>query len=252
MIAKWQLCGFIHGVMNTDNMTVSGETIDYGPCAFMDAYDPETVFSSIDTHGRYSYENQPKIAVWNLSRLAETLLPLFHQDEDVAVKLAQEEVTGFWSLYQNYWLTGMREKLGLSDKQSEDELLIKDLLKLMQAYGTDYTNTFRVLTLDKKDDMELFRQADFHTWYERWQSRLKRQAKSTEEIKSLMKSRNPAVIPRNHRVEDALNAAEQGDFSLMNKLLDVLKNPYGYTPDQEEYAAPPDASSCCYKTFCGT
>jgi uncharacterized protein YdiU (UPF0061 family) len=252
LIAKWQLVGFIHGVMNTDNMTISGETIDYGPCAFMDTYDPTTVFSSIDKQGRYAYENQPKIAVWNLARLAETLLPLLHDDERKAVKMAQEEVTRFWEIYQDYWLTGMKAKLGLDNHEAEDEALIKDLLQLMLQFQADYTNTFRSLTLNLKDDMTLFSSTHFDQWHNQWQERLSRQAKSKDEIKILMKRHNPAIIPRNHHVEEALNAAEKGDLNVMNKLLDVLSNPYGYTTEQEEYSKLPVVTSCCYQTFCGT
>ena len=252
LIAKWQLVGFIHGVMNTDNMAISGETIDYGPCAFMDVYHPATVFSSIDRHGRYSYENQPKIAAWNLARFAETLLPLLHDDENEAVRLAQEEITSFWDLYQNRWLLGMRAKLGLHDEEPGDGLLINHLLQLMQKYQADYTNTFRSLTLDQKDDMELFSKTDFHNWNGRWQARLEQQAKSEGEIKALMKGHNPAVIPRNHRVEEVLAAAEKDDFDLLHKLLSALKNPYEYTSAQEEYTKPPAPASCRYQTFCGT
>ena len=250
LIAKWQLAGFIHGVMNTDNMAVSGETIDYGPCAFMDAYHPNTVFSSIDTYGRYAYRNQSKIAVWNLSRFAETLLPLIHGDENEAVRLAQEEVAGFWETYQNHWLAGMRAKLGLYSEEAEDELLINDLLQLMRQSGADYTNTFRSLTLGKRDDLLL--SPNFQKWYARWQERLARQTKSSDDIRTLMQRSNPAVIPRNHRVEEALDAAENGDYTIIEKLLYILNNPYGYTSEQEEYSKLPASAACRYKTFCGT
>ena len=150
LIAKWQLVGFIHGVMNTDNMTISGETIDYGPCAFMDTYDPETVFSSIDTQGRYAYGNQPNIAGWNLARFAETLLPLLHENQEEAVKLAQDAISDFPKLYHSNWLAGMRAKLGIYNEEVEDESLIEELLSMMQKYGADYTNTFRALTFDKR------------------------------------------------------------------------------------------------------
>ena len=253
LIAKWQLAGFVHGVMNTDNMAVSGETIDYGPCAFMDAYNPAVVFSSIDTQGRYSYENQPKIAAWNLARFAETLLPLLHDDMSEAVRLAQGEVSSFFGLYQSHWLAGMRAKLGLFDEEAGDEILINDLLELMRQYQADYTNTFRALTLDKRDDdIKLFSAPDFQRWNERWQARLVRQTKAEDEIKALMKAHNPAVIPRNYRVEEVLAAAEKGDISATEKLLHALNNPYGYTAKQEEYAKPPEDASRPYKTFCGT
>jgi uncharacterized protein YdiU (UPF0061 family) len=251
LIAKWQLVGFVHGVMNTDNMAVSGETIEYGPCAVMDAYNPTTVFSSIDTHGRYSYENQPKIAVWNLAHFAETLLPLMYDDVNEAVRLAQEEIERFQDLYHDHWLEGMRSKLGLFNEETKDESLINDLLQLMQQHQADYTNTFRSLTLDD-NDMELFSTPDFQYWNDCWQTRLARQTKSRDEIKTFIKNHNPAVIPRNHRVEEALDAAEKGDLDVLHKLLNILKNPYGYTPEQEEYSRLPGSASCRYQTFCGT
>jgi len=252
LISKWQLVGFIHGVMNTDNMTISGETIDYGPCAFMDVYHPTTVFSSIDTHGRYSYENQPKMAAWNLARFAETLLPFLHDDENKAVRLAQEEVSRFWDLYQNYWIAGMRAKLGLHNEEAEDQLLIKDLLELMQQHQADYTNTFQSLTMDKNDGQTLFSNLDYNHWHERWQVRLGQQLKSKDESKELMKSHNPAIIPRNHLVEEALDAAEEGNLNKMHQLLIALDNPYGYTPEQEAFSKFPAPESCHYQTFCGT
>lgn len=252
LISKWQLVGFIHGVMNTDNMAISGETIDYGPCAFMDVYDPTTVFSSIDTHGRYSYGNQAKMAVWNLARFAETLLLFLHDDKNKAVSIAQEELAKFESLYQEHWLSGMRAKLGLYNNEVEDLSLIKDILQLMQQHKADYTKTFQSLTFDKDDGQNLFSSPDYHQWHERWQARLSRQSISKDESKELMKSHNPAIIPRNHRVEEALAAANEGDLSKMHKLLDALKNPYRYTPEQEEFSALPAPEFCHYKTFCGT
>lgn len=252
LISKWQLVGFIHGVMNTDNMSICGETIDYGPCAFMDVYHPTTVFSSIDIHGRYSYENQPKMAAWNLARLAETLLPLLHDEENEAVRLAQKEISNFGDLYQNHWLSGMRAKLGLYNEESEDQLLIKDLLQLMQQHQADYTKTFQFLTLDKNDGQTLFSSPDYHLWHERWQTRLSKQSRSKYEIKELMKSHNPAIIPRNHQVEEVLDAAEKGDLSKMHQFLSALDNPYGYTPEQEKFSTLLAPEFCHYQTFCGT
>lgn len=252
LISKWQLVGFIHGVMNTDNMAISGETIDYGPCAFMDVYDPTTVFSSIDTHGRYSYGNQAKMAVWNLARFAETLLLFLHDDKNKAVSIAQEELAKFESLYQDHWQSGMRAKLGLYNNEVEDLSLIKDILQLMQQHKADYTKTFQSLTFDKNDGQNLFSSPDYHHWHERWQARLSRQSISKDESKELMKSHNPAIIPRNHGVEEALAAANEGDLSKMHKLLDALKDPYRYTPEQEEFSALPAPEFCHYKTFCGT
>ncbi|ACV62984.1 protein of unknown function UPF0061 [Desulfofarcimen acetoxidans DSM 771] len=253
LIAKWQLVGFIHGVMNTDNMALSGETIDYGPCAFMDVYDPATVFSSIDTHGRYAYGNQPNIAAWNLARLAETLLPLLHDKQEKAVKKAQEAISDFAELYHHNWLAGMRAKLGIFNEEIEDESLVDNLLIMMQKYRADYTNTFRALTFDKPEDTDLFGNTDFAQWYELWQARLGRQQETKDSSHQLMRNSNPAIIPRNHRVEEALEAvAKQGDFSVMERLLDVLSRPYAHSPEQADYSTLPELSSCPYRTFCGT
>lgn len=252
LIAKWQLVGFIHGVMNTDNMSISGETIDYGPCAFMDVYDPETVFSSIDTQGRYSYGNQPFLAGWNLARFAETLLPLLHDNLEQAIELAQDQLSGFNELYQTNWLEGMRAKLGIFNEEAEDEALINGLLSMMKKYRVDYTNTFRALTLDAMDETALYGTQEFSQWYELWQARLSRQQQSQASSNQLMRDSNPAVIPRNHRVEAALEAAvKQGDYSVMKQLLTVLSNPYEYSAEQTEYAKVP-TSTVPYRTYCGT
>ncbi len=253
LIANWQLVGFIHGVMNTDNMALSGETIDYGPCAFMDAYDPKTVFSSIDIQGRYAYGNQPNIAGWNLARFAETLLPLLHNDQAQAVKLAQDAISGFPELYHCNWLAGMRAKLGIINQQAEDEALINNLLSMMQKYGADYTNTFRALTFDRPKDTPLFGTAEFSQWHELWQARLVRQQEPKAVSHQLMQDSNPAVIPRNHRVEAALEAAvKREDLSLMQGFLDVLSNPYAHSPEQADYTTLPAPSTHPYRTFCGT
>jgi uncharacterized protein YdiU (UPF0061 family) len=253
LIAKWQLVGFIHGVMNTDNMTISGETIDYGPCAFMDVYDPATVFSSIDRQGRYAYGNQPHIAGWNLARFAETLLPLLHDDEEQAIKLAEDAISDFGELYHSNWLAGMRAKLGIFNEETQDESLIEDLLSMMQKYGADYTNTFRVLTFDRQEDTVLFGTPEFAQWNELWQARLGRQQEEKDSSQQLMRSSNPAVIPRNHRVEAALEAAvEQGDYSVMERLLEVLSDPYAHSPEQTDYCTLPAPSTRPYRTFCGT
>lgn len=253
LIAKWQLVGFIHGVMNTDNMALSGETIDYGPCAFMDTYDPATVFSSIDQQGRYAYGNQPNIAAWNLARFAETLLPLLDEDHAQAVQLAEEAISEFSDLYHHHWLAGMRAKLGIFNEELQDESLIKGLLGMMKKYHADYTNTFLALTFDKLGDSALFDSTEFTQWYELWQSRLGRQEEPKTSTHELMRSSNPAVIPRNHRVEEALEAAEQqGDYSVMERLLDVLSRPFAHTPNQADYSTLPEPSNCSYRTFCGT
>ncbi|MCM3080982.1 protein adenylyltransferase SelO [Brevibacillus invocatus] len=253
LIAKWQLVGFIHGVMNTDNMAISGETIDYGPCAFMDAYDPATVFSSIDVQGRYAYGNQPYIAAWNLARYAETLLPLIHENADVAVKMAEDEIKKFPALYQHQWLQGMRAKLGIFSEETEDEDLINRLLSIMQENRADFTNTFRALTNDKPEDTGLFCSTEFTQWHEQWHARLGRQQESKAASLELMRKSNPSVIPRNHRVEEALEAAvEQGDYSVMEKLLEVLSHPYVYDQVIDETYTQPMQSNRPYQTFCGT
>jgi uncharacterized protein YdiU (UPF0061 family) len=252
LIAKWQLVGFIHGVMNTDNMTISGETIDYGPCAFMDEYDPATVFSSIDIQGRYAYGNQPYIGGWNLARFAETLLPLLHVNQEQAVKLAEDAISDFSELYHSNWLAGMRAKLGLFNEDTQDEALINGLLSMMKKYRADYTNTFRALTFDTPEDTVLFGTPEFAQWHELWQARLGRQQESKASLNQLMRNSNPALIPRNHRVEAALEAAvEQGDYSVMERLLDVLSNPYAHSTEQAEYSTLPE-STTPYQTFCGT
>lgn len=253
LIAQWQRVGFIHGVMNTDNMAISGETIDYGPCAFMDAYNPSTVFSSIDRQGRYAYDNQPYIAGWNLARFAETLLPLLHEDEEQALQLAQDAIAQFSELYHHHWLKGMRSKLGLLDEEAEDEALIKDLLELMEKHSADYTNTFLALTFDTFEGTAWFGTSEFAGWHERWQARLDRQQGGKEVSTQLMRTSNPAVIPRNHRVEEALERAENhGDLNVMEKLLAVLSDPFAHSPEQAEYAELPAQCDTSYQTFCGT
>lgn len=253
LVSKWQLAGFIHGVMNTDNMTISGETIDYGPCAFMDEYDPATVFSSIDVQGRYAYGNQPNAAAWNLARFAETLLPLLHDNPEQAVETAQGAVSVFGDLYHSHWLEGMRVKLGMISQETEDEPLIEGLLDIMQKYRYDYTNTFCALTSDTVQGSVLAGNPEFTRWYELWHARISKQQQTKESVQQLMCSNNPAIIPRNHRVEAALDAAvTQGDYSVMNKLLAVLSDPYAHDPEQVEYAGLPVQSIGPYRTFCGT
>jgi uncharacterized protein YdiU (UPF0061 family) len=253
LISKWQLTGFIHGVMNTDNMDISGETIDYGPCAFMDEYDPETVFSSIDRNGRYAYGNQPKIAEWNLSRFAETLLPLLHENKEQSVIMAQDAVNEFSDIYKVHWLAGMRAKIGILNEEDEDESLVNELLDMMYRYHEDFTNTFRLFTLGKYEETVMGGTNEFSNWLERYKSRLSRQQEDNDSSKELMRNSNPFVIPRNHRVEEALNAAvNNGDYSVMERLMDVLSKPYAYTDDQLEYTKLPNEKNKCYKTYCGT
>lgn len=253
LIAKWQLVGFIHGVMNTDNMTISGETIDYGPCAFMDTYDRGTVFSSIDLQGRYAYGNQPPIAAWNLTRFAESLLPLLHDNSEEAVNLAQQEIEKFSERFNVEWLAGMRRKLGLLNEETQDKELIDELLKMMEKREADFTNTFRALTLNQPQETDLYEQEEFEQWMEKWTKRREQQSVSVEESQKIMQESNAAVIPRNHRVEEAIEAAvENEDYQVMEKLLAVLADPYAYSSEQLEYANPPAPSDCIYQTFCGT
>jgi len=240
-------------VMNTDNMALSGETIDYGPCAFMDAYDSATVFSSIDVHGRYAYGNQPTMAGWNLARFAETLLPLLHDNQAQAVQLAQDAISDFAELYHHNWLAGMRGKLGIFNEEIEDELLINSLLGMMQKHRADYTNTFRALTFDTTEDTVLFGTTEFAQWHELWQARIGRQQESKASSQQLMRDCNPALIPRNHQVEAALEAAvKQGDYSVMERLLNVLASPYAHSSEQADYSILPVLSTRPYQTFCGT
>jgi len=265
LIAQWQLVGFIHGVMNTDNMSICGETIDYGPCAFMDVYDPDTVFSSIDAGGRYSYKNQPGIGAWNLARFAESLLPLLDSDKKRAIELAQAEIEGYWGEYEKIWLDGMRRKLGIVGDDTEDGALVEELLGLMQEYKLDYTRTFRELahmgkvvraggSYDMLGDAGLPgisgftglpNGPDFIAWMKKWFVRQGGQPDGPCE----MNRHNPAVIPRNYYVEAALTAAGRGDYGAMNELLVALRRPFD---DGGIYAVVPMAGKCGYKTFCGT
>lgn len=252
LIARWMLVGFVHGVMNTDNMAISGETIDYGPCAFMEAYDPATVFSSIDAQGRYAYGNQPRIAQWNLARLAETLLPLWNDIEERAIAEATTAINGFGEMFRRHWLTGMRRKLGLFTEEAEDAALIEALLGWMQKAKADFTNTFAELNPLLRDDDPRRADAEFRAWHERWGARLARQPQSASEGETLRRENNPAFIPRNHRVEAALAAAEQGDLGALRRLLEVLARPYDHEREAPEYREPAPEGSGCYRTFCGT
>ena len=251
LVAKWMHVGFIHGVMNTDNMALSGETIDYGPCAFMNVYDPATVFSSIDRQGRYAYEKQPEIARWNLARLAEAMLPLLHDDEKIAVDLANEALDEFESIFQGYWLEGMKKKLGLMTNEPDDRDLIHALLEWMHMHRKDFTHSFRALSDEKSIAEPCFADDAFVAWHTRWHTRLNRQPQSFCEIALHMRQHNPAVIPRNHKVEEALAAASNhGDLSLLLQLMSALATPYADRND--EYTDPPSESATPYRTFCGT
>jgi uncharacterized protein YdiU (UPF0061 family) len=239
--------------MNTDNMALSGETIDYGPCAFMDAYDPATVFSSIDRQGRYAFGNQPPIAQWNLARFAETLLPLLHPDEKEALDLAREAINAFPDRYQQRYLVGMLAKLGLFNEEEGDATLLADFLDCLKRLGADYTNSFRALAAESAAHTPLFRDESFIAWHQRWLQRLARQPHSAEESRRLMLASSPGVIPRNHKVEEALEAAvERDDYSVMEALLRVLAHPYDDPPEQGGYHLPPETGAPPYQTFCGT
>jgi len=252
LIAQWQLVGFIHGVMNTDNMSLAGETIDYGPCAFMDTYNPQTVFSSIDAQGRYAYDNQPAIGEWNLARLAEGLLPLIDRDQDRALELAQASLGTFADRFERVWLEGMRGKLGLFTAEEEDEALARDLLTWMHHSRADYTFTFVELSRDGADAIA-DANGSFRPWLERWRARLSRQPQSSDEVFDLMRRHNPVVIARNRAVERALTAAaEEGHIEPFGELLAALRDPYDYTRPRPELSSPPDPDGVPYRTFCGT
>jgi uncharacterized protein YdiU (UPF0061 family) len=261
LIARWMHVGFIHGVMNTDNMAVSGETIDYGPCAFMDHYDPATVFSSIDHRGRYCYANQPRIAQWNLARLAETLLPLIDSDNDRAISLALEVINRFPEQYENRWLAGMRGKLGLAREDEGDFALAEGFLTAMQGNHIDWTLAFRYLSdaaAGASGNCEkiqaLFSNIPtFDLWNEKWQLRLTQESTAPSERAQAMRQVNPAFIPRNHRVEEALSAAvERSDYEPFDRLLKILARPFDDQPDSDAYAEPAPEGTEHYRTFCGT
>ncbi len=212
-----------------------------------------TVFSSIDREGRYAYGNQPGIAGWNLARFAETLLPLLHQDKDEAVKIAQAAVSNYLKLYQENFLAGMRSKLGIFNEEAEDGALIEQLLDIMKQNRADFTNTFRSLTINRPDETPMAGSPEFTQWYDTWQARLERQPESKDTSQNLMEGSNPVVIPRNHRVEEALAAAvNNSDYSVMEKLLAVLTKPYEYTTTHKDYCNPPEPTAKPYRTFCGT
>ena len=253
LVTNWMRVGFIHGVMNTDNMTISGETIDYGPCAFMDAYDPETVFSSIDHYGRYAYFNQPGITKWNLLKFAETLLPLIDENKSKAIEVAENTINNFGELYKKKWLEMMKKKLGLFGENSQDENLINNLLLWMNKNKADYTNTFISLMNKNILKEKLFQSKEFVEWYQQWQQRLRKNKETTELSLSLMRTNNPLVIPRNHKIEESLNAASfRNDLLPIDNLLKVLKKPYKDRSGISDYQIPPLPGKNIYQTFCGT
>ncbi|MBL4891319.1 MAG: YdiU family protein [Rhizobiaceae bacterium] len=250
LIAKWMLVGFVHGVMNTDNMTVSGETIDYGPCAFIDNYDPNALFSSIDGKGRYAYKNQPQMAHWNLTRLAETLLPLINEDSERAIEKATSVLEAFPKIYGTYWLEGMRAKLGLTTEEEEDFALASDLLLAIEGQDVDYTNLFRSLADLSKEDEGLPCLKD---WLPRWHERCAKETVSHSERNAAMNKVNPIYIPRNHLVEEALTAAvSDGDCSKFETLMETLEQPFETRSGYERYAMPAPQDFGPYKTYCGT
>jgi uncharacterized protein YdiU (UPF0061 family) len=261
LIAQWLLVGFIHGVMNTDNMSVAGETIDYGPCAFMDEYDPKTVFSSIDRLGRYAYANQPAIGMWNLTRLAECLLPIMSDDEDAAVADAEEALAAFKPTFETAHAAGLRRKLGLTTEREGDAALCADLLAIMHANAADFTNTFRRLSEASLNDggdaagvQSIFRdESALDGWVGRWRQRLAQEPTDAATRSAHMRGVNPAFIPRNHRVEAMIRAAvDDDDFSPFEELLDVLSKPYDERPKFAHYAQPPEEHQRVRATFCGT
>lgn len=260
LIAKWMHVGFIHGVMNTDNTAISGETIDYGPCAFMDEFDPATVFSSIDHQGRYAYGNQCNIAEWNLTRLAESLLVFLDENMDHAVEIAQEALVTFRPAFERYWLEGMCRKVGLRENHPEALALIREFLELMKKHQADFTLSFRYLSrsITEGDDANRLRalfanSPEFDIWFERWRKQLQGEQKSAELISQSMLQVNPAFIPRNHRVEQALQAAMmQNDFSVAEQLIEVLSKPFEDQPANIAYMDPPKPEERVLATFCGT
>ena len=250
LVINWMRVGFIHGVMNTDNMAISGETIDYGPCAFMDHYDPKTVFSSIDKFGRYAFSNQPPITKWNLARFAECLIPLIDKNEDTAIKLATDLIDNFQNIYEDKWLNMMRDKLGLFGEDKNDKKLINDLFNWMEKNKADYTNTFCHLMGINSD--EVYKNVEFINWKNEWKKRSELNNSTKEKQIKLMKKNNPTVIPRNHKVEEALAEADKGSLDKMKKLLAILKNPYDNQNNIQEYQTPAPSSNEKYQTFCGT
>ena len=251
LVVNWMRVGFIHGVMNTDNMSLSGETIDYGPCAFMDKYDPKTVFSSIDHFGRYAYYNQPSITKWNLARFAECLIPFIDNDQKTAIKKATDKIDEFDRKYEEKWLEMMRNKLGILDKDKGDEVLILDLLQWMHLNKVDYTNTFCGLT-ENQFNHEIFKADEFLNWKHKWMQRLSKYKNKKNIVKKTMQISNPYVIPRNHKVEETLTSAENGDLEKLKEFLKILENPYQNQLNIDGFKLPAKFEKTGYKTYCGT
>jgi len=252
LIASWMHIGFIHGVMNTDNTSIAGETIDYGPCAFMDEYNPGQVFSSIDHQGRYAYANQPYIAQWNLARFAQSILPLLNEDMKKSIEIAEELLSEFPAIYESYWLAGMRKKIGLFTNNEGDTKLIKELLNIMHQNKFDFTNIFRKLSDVEGFDI-LLNNSEFQEWNVKWKNRLGSENKNSNDHRKLMKSVNPVFIPRNHRIEGIIKSAvNENDYAPMNEMLKVLSKPYNEQLDFLHYAIPPKPEERVTATFCGT
>ena len=251
LVVNWMRVGFIHGVMNTDNMSISGETIDYGPCAFMNIYDPKTVFSSIDQMGRYAYCNQPVITKWNLSRFAECLIPLIDKDQNKSIEIATEMINSFEKKYEEKWLNMMRDKLGLFGVDEKDKFLILDLLTWMHQKKVDYTNTFCHLMNENIKEKKNYEDKDFQNWKIRWNERLKTNNNTPEKYLKLMKNVNPLIIPRNHKVEEALQAADENNLKPITLLIEILKDPYSHQKNILDYQIPSNSDEK-YQTFCGT
>jgi len=252
LVINWMRVGFIHGVMNTDNMTVSGETIDYGPCAFMDQYHPQTVFSSIDQNGRYSYNNQPRITKWNIARFAECIIPLIDQDEQKAISIATETINNFEKLYEEKWLNMMRDKLGLFGEDRDDKHLIFELLTWMENNKADFTNTFCNLMDIQSIKDPIYQNQEYLNWTAKWKKRLEKNNTEKEKYLELMRSVNPIFIPRNHKVEEALKDASENNLETLNQLLEVIKSPYKDNGMLIDYQRPMSNENGDYKTFCGT
>ena len=252
LVVEWLRVGFIHGVMNTDNVTISGETIDYGPCAFMDAYDPTTVFSSIDHQGRYAFGNQPRIILWNLARFAESLLPSIDADGEKAVELATAFLHSLADTFEAGWLSMMGRKLALSGSETDDRALCDDLLSWMTGAKADHTNTFHALAVDGLPTGSVFDDPAFGEWHSRWRARLAGQGDGPAAALQRMRAANPAYIPRNHQVEAALAAGSAGDLAPMQRLLEVLADPYTERAGLEDFAQPAVPDGRVYQTFCGT
>jgi len=244
--------GFIHGVMNTDNMTISGETIDYGPCAFMDIFSMDTVFSSIDTQGRYKYGSQAHAAQWNLARLADSLLPLLDDDEKSAITLAEEAIASFGDIFNQAWISGMRCKLGLLNEETGDFSLAQDLLEWMQSSKADYTQTFRDLSQETLPDNDSYKLPLFQQWQTLWHERRKRDKGPLDASIHLMRKSNPAIIPNNYHVESVLRSAEDDDLTPFLALLEALQHPFEETPANARYRNPALLPDPDYQTFCGT